>query len=534
MPVDAPPRSRVSIPRWSSPVTRAEMSAGDGGHKIEWVQRHCRIDKDSLGGQRGELIRLRDWQQLQTHRIFARRADGHRKHRVGLLGLPRKNGKSGYGSGIALSEADDGPPGGEVYCCAGDKDQARIVFRTAKSMVEMDPDLSARVKVYRDEMIWPDTETRFRVLSAEAFTKEGLNPTFVLFDEVHVQPDDELWNVMALASGARTEPMMLGITTAGDPVDRFGNDSLCHRLYQHGTRVSTGEVDDPSFYFAWWEPTDGQQADHRDPEVWAESNPALGDLVSVEDFESSVVRTPEPEFRTKRTNIWVRGRTTAVPTGRWEDRGIDQADDVATIRFGVPDDAPDGLGRHVPADWLNDSVLFLDGSWSGDSTGAVGCTRDGHMFTVIHEERDLTDGPEWRVPVSSVTADVRRAFDLGRVRGLLGDPHRWQHTMSELQDEGYPVVEWPTNSLDRIVPAWKDFYAAIMDGEVTHDGDPALVRHMANVVLKVDARGARPVKTPGTRRHIDLAICAIGAWTNRHLDFTDDAPKRAPIWSASI
>lgn len=182
---------------------------------------------------------------------------GRRLHRVGLLGMPGKNGKSG----VALAEADEGPAGGEVYCCAGDKDQARIVFRTARQMVEMDPELAARVKPYKDELVWPDTETRLKVLSAEAFTKEGLNPTFVLFDEVHVQPDDELWDVMEQAMGAREEPLMIGNTTAGDPTDRHGNDSLCYRLMKRG---------------------------------------------------------PEATVRTKRLIQWVPGKLAAFPAGAWE------------------------------------------------------------------------------------------------------------------------------------------------------------------------------------------------------------------------
>lgn len=503
------------------------MRAGDGVDAIRFIQHHCRIDKDSVGGKRGELIRLRDWQQLELYRLLARRADGRRKHRVGLLGLPRKNGKSGLASGFALWMADEGPAGGEVYCCAGDRQQARVVFGTCRQMVELDPELSARVKPYRDELVWPATETRLRVLSAEAYTKEGLNPTATVFDEVHVQPTDELWDVMALAMGAREEPLMLGITTAGDPTDRYGDDSLCYRMYLHLRRVASGETPDPTFYGSWWEPrdrADGQPIDHRDPAVWDEANPGLGDLVTVEDFESAVVRTHESEFRTKRTNVWQVGRATAVPSGRWEARKVGRASTAELVEF--------GSGIEVPADWLVDAVAFLDGSWSGDSTGIVVCTRDGFEFPITHHEKGENDGPDWRVPVNSVKADLRMAFELG-IRGALLDPHRWQQTAADLIDEGFPVVEWPTNSLARIVPAWKDFYAAILDGEISHDGNLALARHIGNLVLRIDAHGARPVKTSKTsRRHIDLAICAIGAYANRDIEFDDGKPKRAALWSA--
>lgn len=535
-------------------MSAAEMKAGDGAAAIRFVERHCRVVKDSIGGKRGDLIRLRDWQQLEFYRMLARDPEtGRRRHRVALLGLPRKNGKSGKASGLALWMADEGPGGGEVYCCAGDKEQAKIVFATCRSMVELDPDLAARVKVYRDELVWPDTETRLRALSAEAYTKEGLNPTGTVFDEVHVQPNDELWDVMALAMGAREEPLMLGITTAGNPADKLGNDTLCYRLYQHGRKVAKGELVDRSFYFSWWEPTpkevkrrrqgpDGQWhtetievVDHRDPAVWNEANPGLGDLVSVEDFESAIARTHEAEFRTKRCNLWQVGKQAAVPDGRWAARFVARpaARKLAgTSSPASPERVLFGSGLEVPAAWLDDAVGFLDGSWSGDSTGVVCSTPDGHLFVITHHEKTELDGPDWRVPVNSVKADIQLAFEHG-LRGLLLDPFGWKQTAADLADEGLPVVEWPTNSLARIVPAWKDFYAAILDGELSHDGNPALARHVSNVVLKIDRFGARPVKaTSSSTRHIDLAICAIGAWSNRALEFGDDKPKRAQLWSA--
>ena len=527
--------TRSSPPRWRSPVALAAMEAGDGATHIEFIHRHCRITKDSVGGKRKQRLRMRGWQQREIGRIFARDPDTlERLHRVGLLGIPRKNGKSAKVAALGLAEADSGPAGGEVYCCAGDKNQARVVFATCKAMVELDPDLSDRVKSYRDRLWWPETDTQLIVVSSESKLKEGLNPTFIIFDEVHVQPDDELWEVMEQAMGAREEPMMLGITTAGDPLDRHGNDSLCFRLYQHGVKVAKGEIDDPGFYFSWWEPTAGNRADWTDPAVWAEANPGLGDIVSLADFEAKMKRGPEATVRTKRLNSWVPGKLAAFPAGAWD--AIEATPDARpkADKDGELLEFTTGAGPiQVPAAWLDDAVLFLDGSWAGDCTSVVGCRRDGFLFVVLHHEKTELDGPDWRVPVTTVEDDLRRALDAG-ARGLLLDPFRWQRSAAVLEEEGYPVVEWPTNSLKRIVPAWKDFYGAVIDRDgIAHDGNLALDRHIGNIVLKVDGHGARPVKMHKTStRHIDLAICAIGGWANRDLDFGDKKPQRAALWSA--
>lgn len=462
-----------------------------GDHAVEFIEQFCRITKDSIGGRAGDPMVLRDWQVNLLRALLAEDEHHLLRHRTALIGMARKNGKSALGAGLALWSLFTGEHGGEVYSCAGTRDQARIVFGTAKRMVELDPELSAMSRLYRDAIEVPDTGAVYRVLSREAGASEGLSPTFVVFDEVHVQPDDELWNVMELGGGARTEPLLLGVTTAGARTDTHGRDSLCYSLYQHGKRVAAGEVDDPSFFFAWWEPKLGAQADHRDPRVWEEGNPGYGDICSADDFTSTVNRTPEAEFRTKRTNVWTTSTTAALPFGAW-DRLADPAR--------TPD--PDV-----------DVVLMFDGSWNGDATGIVACTveENPHMWVVGLWERPGDDS-EWRVPVADVEETLRQAARDLSVVEIGGDPYGWKRSLQVLENEGLPMAEFPMNSVERMTSAWKSFFDAVMDETVSHDGDQRLSRHIDNMVLKIDNRGARPTKeSKMSRRHIDLGVCAVAA-----------------------
>jgi phage terminase large subunit-like protein len=499
-------------PRWLTPALPDEVERGDGDECCAFVDAFGRIVKDSVAGPSGAPLELRGWQRDLTSHLLARReSDGRYRFRQALIGIARKNGKSGWLQEFGKWALFLGPDGGEVYSCAGDRDQARIVFGAAKRSIEMEPELAEQVKLYRDAIEVPSTGSIWRVLSAEAYTKEGLSPSVVLFDEVHVQPNRELWDVMALAQGARPEPLMVGITTAGVRTDTLGNDSLCYGLYQYGKRVAAGEVDDDSFFFAWWEPEAAEKADHCDPKVWAEANPGLGDLVSLEDFESSVKRTPESEFRTKRTNIFVVGRDAALPHGRWDERA--EPRDVA------PDER---------------IVLFTDGSWNGDCTAIVGATLgpEPYLFRVGLWERP-PDDQHWRVPVPEVVECIIESCRRWQVEEVCFDPFRWQHTMSVLEDDhGLPIVEYHTAQAARIVPAWKAFYDAVVDGTLTHDGDPALARHVENMVLKIDAKGARPVKDARTsQRHIDLGICAICAHDRARLAVPEQPLDFVGAWA---
>jgi phage terminase large subunit-like protein len=449
----------------------------------------CRITKDSVAGSAGDPLALRPWQRQTLTHLLARRPDGRYRHRVSLVGVARKNGKSALGAGLALYGLVLGPDGGEVYSCAADRDQARIVFGAARRMVELEPELADICKTYRDAIEVPATGSIYRVLSAEAYTKEGLNPTLVLFDEVHAQPNRELWDVMALAMGARREPMLVGITTAGARFDSSGRDSLCYGLYEYGKRVAAAEVADPSFFMAWWEPQ-VPDADHRLPDTWREANPGFDDLVSAEDFESAVLRTPEPEFRTKRTNQWVTSSETWLPHGAW---------DALADGRGIPD------GESV--------VLGFDGSFNGDCTALVAVTvsEKPHVQVVEAWERPSDASEDWQVPILDVEDIIRRACRRWQVVEIACDPFRWARTYQVLEGEGLPIVEFP-QSPARMTPATTRFYEAVMNRSLTHSGDARLARHIDNAVLKADSRGTRIYKEHKySTRRIDLAVAAVMA-----------------------
>lgn len=486
-----------------------DVERGDGERFAQFGEAVCRVDKDSLASPAGKLLAYRPWQRMLLRHLLARRPDKRLRHRQALIGMARKNGKSGKGASIGLGGLVLGPHGGEVYSCAADKDQAKVVFNTARRMVQMDPELSELLKVYRDVIEYEQTGSIYKALSAEAFTKEGLNPHLVLFDEVHAQPNRELWDVMALAQGARVEPLMVGITTAGVRYDSAGNDSLCYTLYQYGIRVAQGEVNDPSFFMAWWEPA-MPDADHRDPATWREANPGIDDLVSVEDLSSAVLRTPENEFRTKRCNQWVSSAETWLPAGAWE--GCEEE------------------GREIPAG--AQVVLGFDGSFNGDCTALVVVSMDEkpHVDVVRLWEKPLDDPGEWRVPIVDVEDAIRAACKRWQVVELACDPFRWARTYQILEAEGLPVVEFP-QSPARMTPATTRFYEAVMNRSVTHSGDPRLARHIGNAVLKADSRGTRIYKEHrNSTRRIDLAVAAVMALDRAAASLGTDYDVLDSVW----
>jgi phage terminase large subunit-like protein len=309
----------------------------------------------------------------------------------------------------------------------------------------------------------------------------------VIYDELHAAPNRELFDVMQLGMGARREPMLVAITTAGVKADATGQDSIAYSLYQYGQKVSRGEIIDPTFFMAWWESM--PNADHHDEKTWKDANPGFGDLNDPNDFASMVKKTPESEFRTKRCNQWVSSQQAWLPNGAW-----------------------DGLALNKELDKEVEIVLGFDGSFSGDASVIVGTTLEEtpHVFIVKAWEKQVTDLDDWRVDTLEVENTIIEFCGKYKVKEVACDPFRWQRSMQVLQDAGIPIVEWPSTSAARMIPACAKFYDAVVNQRLTHDGDPLLARHISNAVVKTDRLGPRIVKEHrGSPRKIDAAVASI-------------------------
>lgn len=484
-------------PAWLTPVDEAAIARGDGDYVCHFADNFGLITKDSVSGRAGSPLKLRDWQREIVKRVFARDEDGGLTHRVSLIGIARKNGKSALGSIIAASALlDPRSQGAEIYSVAADRQQARIVFEETKRLIE-GSELREHCTIYRDSIHVPATNNVYRVLSADAPRHEGLSPTLVLFDELHAQPTRALFDVMSLAQGARGKAAtMVAISTAGLRLEsQTGNDSICYSLYNYGKQICTGEVEDKSFFLAWYE--SDADADHRLPETWYAANPGIDDICALSDFESAVKRTPESEFRTKRCNQWVNSKMAWLPAGIW--------DALAEDWELTPDD---------------EYVLGFDGSWSGDSTSIVAVAmplEEGGPYRVKRvaswEKNFAVDDDSWRVSKDEVTAWLM-AFhtQFPRMREMACDPSYWFDELLLWQESGVPVVMY-RNSPERTVPATGKLFDAIMNQKFIHDGDPALSRHIDNCVLKVDPRGARITKDyKQPKLKVDNAIALMMAY----------------------
>jgi len=486
------PADQPWLPRWATP-SRSDTT--DGGDVADYAETLLHVAK---GPHAGEPLAFTDWQRWLLNNLLERRPDGRLRYRRALIGLARKNGKSLLGSSLALYHLTESLEQAEVYAAAGDRQQARIVFGEAKWQIQNAPEIAEHCKVYRDAIEYKPTGSIFRVLSADARLQQGLNPSLVIFDEVHVQPNHDLWDALTLGSGARIDPLVVGITTAGH--DR---DSLCGELYQYGTRVAAGDLDDPTFGFWWWEADENCDLD--DETAWHAANPNLHEeLLDIEDLQVAARQTQELAFRRYRLNQWTRTTESWLPVGTWET----SANPNTRLEDGA------------------DTWVGIDMALKHDSIAIVAVQK-------LDDDRFVADANIWlpdgnTIDVAAIEQHLRDLHHNYNCVELCYDPAFFERSAQTLLDDGMRMVEFPQSS-QRMVPACQRAYEIICAGKLEHAGSPVFTDQVLSAAPRQTSEGWRLSKGKAKRK-IDAAIALVMA-----LDRASRPPAPEPtveLWAA--
>ena len=479
-----------------------------------------RLLRHSKGEWAGQPFVLQRWQRDEIIRpLFGwkRSSDGTRRYRTAYIEIPRKNGKSTLCAGIALLLLfADGEPGAEIYSAAADREQAAIVFDEAKAMITASPQLTMRCEVYKRSIVVLSERAAYKVLSADAFTKHGLNAHGVVFDELHAQPNRELWDVLKTSAGARRQPLMVAITTAG-----YDRESVCWEQHEYARQVLEGAIDDPTYfaYIAAAAPED----DWQDPATWAKANPGLGVTVKADYLESearaaALIPAYQNTFRRLHLNQWTQQSTRAIDMELWNASagptlpeaalygracygGLDLssvADLAALVLIFPRDDDPETVDV-VCRFWCPEERLTDKSNRYAAQYQAW--ARDGYLQATAGNAID------YEFVRAQVLQDAERfrLIRLGVDRLFQG----YQLSM-QLSEEGL-TVEGVGQGFTGMGPPYSEFERRLLAGKIRHGGHPVL-RFMAdNLAVKQDPAGNRKPDKAAAQSRIDGIVALLMA-----------------------
>ncbi|SCW67725.1 Phage terminase-like protein, large subunit, contains N-terminal HTH domain [Lachnospiraceae bacterium C10] len=361
----------------------------------------------------------------------------------------------------------DGEQRAEVYGCASDRQQTGIVFDVAADMVRMCSSLAKRVKINASQkrLTYLPTNSYYQVLSAEAYTKHGLN-CHGGYDELHAAPDRRLFDVMTKGSGdARKQPLFFLITTAGTDTH-----FICYEQHMKALDILEGRKVDPTFYPVIYGAD--KDDDWTDPKVWKKANPSLGETIDIEKVAAackSAQQNPAEEntFRKLRLDQWVAQAVRWMPMQSWDE-----------CAFGINED--ELLGRECYG--------RLDLSSTSDLTAFV------LVFPPRSDDEKFIERLGEKYNIREITFDRWGAVQISQ----------------DLDGMGFTVVAFGQGYKD-MSPPTKELMKIVLVKRIAHGGHPVLRWCMDNVFVRTDPAGNIKMDKEKSTEKIDVAVALVMA-----------------------
>jgi phage terminase large subunit-like protein len=480
----------------------------------------------------GKPIILEDWQKFIIQQVFAWKKNGKKRIRSVYVQIARKNAKTTLAAGIALyhliADSENAP---QIYVGANNEDQAKICTNTAGRILEESGKLRTYIRngqvslfSYKDKVNTITFKKRngsISAMSRDAKTKDGFNPSLGIIDEYHEAKDDKLLNVIESGQGARHEPLLFVITTAG-----FNKSGPCYsKLRDVSTKILDGVIEDDSHLAFVYEADEGD--DWKDESTWVKSNPNLGVSVSVEYLRSRLTKaineggSKEVDFRTKNLNEWCDAEKVWIQDSIWIANsyqlspsdlknavcygGLDCAKSVDLNAFVlIFPEFTEIKGKLItpilPFFWVPESKIQSN----SDRVDYKKWEKEGY---IIKTEGNIAD-------YNKIEYDILKAIDIYDFKGLDYDHAYAGNVASNLANQGIECaplrqghlsLTGPTNELERMAT-----------GQLfEHFNNPVMRWMIGNVTLKTDAAGnIKPDKEKSTNKIDGVAamVNAIARW----------------------
>lgn len=443
--------------------------------------------RHSKGEFAGQHFILSDWQQAYLWVLFGwKRADGMRRFRISYLELSRKNGKSTMAAGIALYLLEgDREQGAEVYSAATKRDQAKIVHGEAVRMVRASKALSSRITLRADNMFDLQTNSKFEPLSSDYNSLDGLNIHGAIIDELHAHKTRDLWDVIETATGARRQPMIFAITTAG-----VSRQSICREQHEYLEKVLDGTVKDDSYCGIIFTLDDNDS--YEDERVWVKSNPNLGISAKLDDLQKKFIKAKEMPsalnaFLRLHMNVWTQAESRWIDPEAWA--LCKGQTDIEALKN---EPCYAGLDLSSTTDLTALVLKFprtgdvLCWFWIPEDNMTVRERRDRVPFSAWVRGGFVETTPGNVIDYEYIKDRIRKVSKEFRGLKELGyDPYMATQMAIQLEEEGFNVVPvrqgWVTMS-----PALKQLEKEYLGKELKHGNNPVLSWMAANLVVKKD------------------------------------------------
>ena len=484
-------------------------------YAVDFIECLCHT-KGTWAGKKFELI---DWQEQIIRDVFGIvKPNGYRQFNTAYVEIPKKQGKSELAAAIAiLLLCGDNEERAEIYGCASDRQQASIVFNVAADMIRLCPTLNARCKILTGtkRIIYLPSNSFYQVLSAEAYSKHGFNVHGVVFDELHTQPNRNLFDVMTKGSGdARTQPLYFLITTAGSDIH-----SICYETHQKAKDILEGRKVDPTFYPVIY----GAEMDDdwTDPKVWKKANPSLGITVDIEKVRAACESakqnpTEENSFRQLRLNQWVKQAVRWMPMEKWDNCKVVFDGEFLKGRLcygGLDLSSTNDITAFVlvfPPTEEDENFYVLPFFWVPEENMEQRIKKD-HVPYDAWEKKGFLKATEGNViHYAYIENFIDELGKIYNIKEIAFDRWGAVQMTQDLDGLGFTVIPFGQGFKD-MSSATKELMNLVLSQKIKHNGHPVLRWMMDNVCVRVDPAGNIKMDKSKSIEKIDGAVALVMA-----------------------
>ena len=499
--------------RFMEKTSHYDTDAAD--YAVMFIESLCHT-KGTWAGKPFELI---DWQEQIIRDVFGvLKPNGYRQFNTAYIEIPKKQGKSELAAAVALLlTCGDGEERAEVYGCAADRNQAKIVFDVAVDMVRLCPALAKRVKIQESQkrLTYLPTNSFYQVLSADVANKHGFNTHGVIFDELHTQPNRKLFDVMTKGSGdARMQPLYFLITTAGTDTQ-----SICYETHQKALDIIEGRKHDPTFYPVIYGAAENE--DWTDPKVWKKANPSLGITVGIDKVKAaceSAKQNPgeENSFRQLRLNQWVKQAVRWMPMDKWDacSFAVDPESLEGRVCYGGLDlSSSTDITAFVlvfPPEDETDKYSVLPFFWIPEDNIDLRVRRDHVMYDLWERQGYLQTTEGNVVHYGYIEKFIEELGKQYNIREIAFDRWGAVQMVQNLEGMGFTVVPFGQGFKD-MSPPTKELMKLVLEQKIAHGGHPVLRWMMDNIFIRTDPAGNIKADKAKSTEKIDGAVATIMA-----------------------
>ncbi len=469
--------------------------------------------KGIWAGQKFELL---PWQTELVGDLFGTlKSDGNRQYNYVYCEIPKKNGKSELAAGIALYLLfADGEPGAEIYSAAADTDQARIVFDVAAQMVRNNKWLSSNCKIIMStkRIIHNRTGSVYRVLSADAYSKHGYNIHGVLFDELHTQPNRDLWDVLTQGAGdARKQPVFFAITTAG-----YDRESICWEVHEYAREVKEGGKIDPTFLPVIYGADETE--DWTSEKVWRGCNPSIDHIIDVQKIIDACQKAQdstamENSFRRLRLDQWTSQESRFIPMTDWD--ACAEPFDLEMLKgrpcYGGLDMASTtDLAAFVLLFEIDELIYVLPHFWIPAEQMEKRVRKDHVQYDNWVAQGFITATTGNSIDHRQIVHDACELSKIYSIQEVRFDRWNMETIRRDMTDEGFTMIIHGQGWKD-MSPPTKNLLRIVLNHTLRHNANPVLRWMADHVVVGTDpAENLKPMKDKSTDR-IDGIVALIMA-----------------------